>query len=56
MINYIMRLIDQGNPLILVLVDLHATLDTVDIHVIYSRLSYTFIISVKVIELFRSYL
>ena len=54
--RYIMMLIDQGKPVILVLLDLSAAFDTVDHDVLFSRLKGMFGMSGKVLEWFRSYL
>jgi len=54
--NYIMMSIDQGNPVLLVLLDLSAAFDIVDHNVLFSRLKDMFSLSDKVIESFQSYL
>ena len=51
-----MMSIDQGKPVILVLLDLSAAFDTVDYNVLFSRLKDMFGLSGKVLECFRSYL
>ena len=52
-----MMSIDQGKPVILVLLDLSAAVYTVDHNVLFSRLKYMFGLSGKeVLEWFRSYL
>ena len=53
--NDIMMSIDQGKPIILVLLDLSAAFDTVDHNVLFSRLKDMFGMSDKVFESFRSY-
>ena len=45
--------IDQGKPVILVLLDLSATFDTVDHNVLFSRLKEMFGLSGRVLEWFR---
>ena len=54
--NYIMMSIDQGKPVILVLLDLSAAFDRVHHNVLFSRLKDMFCLSGKVLEWFRSYL
>ena len=54
--NDIMMSIDQGKPVILVLLDLSAAFDTVDHNVLFSRLKDMFGLSGRVLEWFRSYL
>jgi hypothetical protein len=54
--NDIMMLIDQGKPIILVLLDLSAAFDTVDHNALFSRLKDMLVLSGKVLEWFRSYL
>ena len=51
-----MMSIDQGNPVILVLLDLSAAFDTVDHDVLFSRLKHMIRLSGRVLEWFRSYL
>jgi len=51
-----MMSIDQGQPVILVLLDLSAAFDTVDHNVFFSRLKDMFGLSGKILEWFRSYL
>ena len=48
--------IDQGKPVILVLLDLSAPFDRVDLNVLFSRLKDMFGLSGDVLEWFRSYL
>jgi len=48
--------IDQGKPVILVLMDLPAAFDTVDHNVLFCRLKGMFDLSGRVLEWFRSYL
>ena len=47
-----MMSIDQGQPIILVLLDLSAAFDTVDHNVLFSRLKHMFGMSGKVLEWF----
>ena len=54
--NDIMMSIDQGKPIILVLLDPSAAFDTVDHNVLFSRLKDMFGLSGRVLEWFRSYL
>ena len=54
--NDIMMSIDQGKPVILVLLDLSAAFDTVDHNVLFSRLKHMFGLSGRVLEWFQSYL
>jgi len=51
-----MMSVDQSKPVILILLDLSATFDTVGHNVIFSRLKYTFGLSGTVLEWFVSYL
>ena len=48
--------IDQGKPVLLVLLDLIAAFDTVNHNALFSRLKNMFGLSDKVLELFRSYM
>jgi len=50
--NDIMMSIDQGKPVILVLLDLSVAFDTVDQNVLFSRLKDMFSLSGKVLEWF----
>ena len=54
--NYIIMSIDQGKPIILVLLDLSAAFDIVEHNVLSFRLKDMFGLSGKVLELFRFYL
>ena len=51
-----MMSIDQGKPVILVLLELTAAFDTVDHNVLFSELTYMFCLSDKVLESFQSYM
>jgi len=51
-----MMSIDQGKPVILVLLDLSAAFDIVDHNVLFSRLKDMFGLSGRVLEWFRSYM
>jgi len=55
-LKHIMMSIDQGKPVILVLLDLSAAFHTFDHNVLFSRLKDMVDLSGKVLELFRSYL
>jgi len=48
--------IDQGKPVILVLLDLSDAFNTVDHNVLFSRLKDMFCLSGRVLEWFQSYL
>ena len=48
--------IDQGKPILLILLDLSRAFDAVDYNVLFSRLKDIFGLSGKVLEWFRSYL
>jgi len=54
--NDIMMSIDQGKPVILVLLYLSAAFDAVDLNIPFSRLKDMLGLSSKVLEWFRSYL
>jgi len=53
--NYNIISIDQGKPVILVLLDMSAAFDIVDNNVLFSTLKDTFGLSGRVLERFRSY-
>jgi len=54
--NDILMSVNQGNPVILVLLDLSAAFDTVDHNILFSRLKDMFGLLGKVLEWFRPYL
>ena len=54
--NDIMMSIDQGKPVVLVLLSLSAAFDTIDPNVLLSRLKDMFGLSGRVVEWCRSYL